>query len=648
MKNKILHLRSSVVVDNKPKLPSKEQLEYGELAINYAKDNETISFKNTSNELVEVKTKNYYDKQFENKANTTGYYEDLEVGLADNLIGRDIATEREFVFSASGGEGKSIQDGTARITSIQGNSLVWNQFVQYSITHGTKYLTTKNSDNSYVVKLNPNFDKDSGSTYFSDWFGKKVINGHKYYAYFRYKVSGLSENAFAEVNIYNVSNTTQHGKRGITNGTGSHSVIFTSDYTNTNTGTFSPYIPLSETNAEITIYGDRKFIDLTQMFGAGNEPTTIEEFNARCPQNVSWEYNEGTIINNNTTAIKSTGFNAWDEEWELGSINNNGILSVDNAIISKNYNRILPNTEYYLCYNGDISQIPNMVQIGYWDREKNFIGREFVTNKAFTTPSNAYFFKVATNFGATITTYNHDICINLSHTGYRNGEYKPYETFTRQLPTVEGGLKSAGNVADEIRYNTTTRKWEHIKRVGSVDLGTLSWEKYISPNAFWSGKVVNCVVAEYSLLPNFTSIFKNGNQYKINNGAANGISENLVGIHDVRARIMFYSPSFEATDEGAAALKQSLQGVILNYELAEPVITELDYDRGDIEYQVWDFGTEEAIQEVPSTLFKSSIKYGFNAVDTIRWNEIEIENLKDEISELETDMKDIEINGGEY
>lgn len=28
--------------------------------------------------------------------------------------------------------------------------------------------------------------------------------------------------------------------------------------------------------------------------------------------------------------------------------------------------------------------------------------------------------------------------------------------------------------------------------------------------------------------------------------------------------------------------------------------------------------------------------------------EIEIENLKDEISELETDMKDIEINGGEY
>ena len=38
----ILHKRSSVVTDNSPKLPSADQLEYGELAINYADGYETI------------------------------------------------------------------------------------------------------------------------------------------------------------------------------------------------------------------------------------------------------------------------------------------------------------------------------------------------------------------------------------------------------------------------------------------------------------------------------------------------------------------------------------------------------------------------------------------------------------------------------
>ena len=52
--NKIIHKRSSAVVDNKAKLPTKDQLEFGELAINFAKGYETISFKNNSDEIVEI------------------------------------------------------------------------------------------------------------------------------------------------------------------------------------------------------------------------------------------------------------------------------------------------------------------------------------------------------------------------------------------------------------------------------------------------------------------------------------------------------------------------------------------------------------------------------------------------------------------
>ena len=65
MSNTIIHKHSSVVENSKPKLPNKDILEYGELAVNYAKDNETISLKNTSNEIIEFKSKNYFEKIIE-------------------------------------------------------------------------------------------------------------------------------------------------------------------------------------------------------------------------------------------------------------------------------------------------------------------------------------------------------------------------------------------------------------------------------------------------------------------------------------------------------------------------------------------------------------------------------------------------------
>ena len=63
--NKILHKRSLELDNGKAKLPTSSQLDYGELAINYIKDDETISLKNSENEIVEFKSKNYVDDKFE-------------------------------------------------------------------------------------------------------------------------------------------------------------------------------------------------------------------------------------------------------------------------------------------------------------------------------------------------------------------------------------------------------------------------------------------------------------------------------------------------------------------------------------------------------------------------------------------------------
>lgn len=47
----LIHKRSSQVVENQPKLPTSEQIEYGEIAVNYAKGHETLSIKNSDNEI---------------------------------------------------------------------------------------------------------------------------------------------------------------------------------------------------------------------------------------------------------------------------------------------------------------------------------------------------------------------------------------------------------------------------------------------------------------------------------------------------------------------------------------------------------------------------------------------------------------------
>ena len=60
-------------------------------------------------------------------------------------------------------------------------------------------------------------------------------------------------------------------------------------------------------------------VDLTLMFGSGNEPSTVEEFEALFPE-AYYPYNAGELISNNAEAVESVGFNLWDEEYEVGRL----------------------------------------------------------------------------------------------------------------------------------------------------------------------------------------------------------------------------------------------------------------------------------------------------------------------------------------
>jgi hypothetical protein len=63
MMNKIIHKHSSVITENgKAKLPTADQLDFGELAVNFAAGVETISLENKEHKIVEFKP-SYYTRR---------------------------------------------------------------------------------------------------------------------------------------------------------------------------------------------------------------------------------------------------------------------------------------------------------------------------------------------------------------------------------------------------------------------------------------------------------------------------------------------------------------------------------------------------------------------------------------------------------
>jgi len=65
MSQKVLNKRSSVVTNGNPKLPTSEQIEYGEIAINFAEGYETLSIKNNEDDIVTFSSDNYWGNVLE-------------------------------------------------------------------------------------------------------------------------------------------------------------------------------------------------------------------------------------------------------------------------------------------------------------------------------------------------------------------------------------------------------------------------------------------------------------------------------------------------------------------------------------------------------------------------------------------------------
>lgn len=487
------------------------------------------------------------------KADVDGSYPDMTVGFAEDLGGAEFTQESEFTIRATA-NGEFVKDGAARIESIKGNSMVWNQQNDHYLTEYVKTWLALNG-NSYSVTT---------ETDQTEWIAisksKVWIAGHYYY--FNLNVTGSPTSGF----YMNAADKTVKPNTPL--------IVQISS-----ASTSAPSLRLEAGNVGVTF--SFQAIDLTQMFGSGNEPTTIEEFYARIPMGVDLNaYNEGEVISMKAIGIKSVGRNQWNEQWELGGINSSDGKDFDATNrIKSGYIRILANTKYYFKKPQGIFTL-----LYFYDENKNFVGYldPFVTSGVggiFTTMDAPYMrFMVAQD------TYHHDICLNLSDTDF-NGQYEPYIEDSEDLSIVRkyfpNGMRSAGSAHDEIRYNKATNRWEKVVRIGEVDMGGLTWQmlsdgetrrfsvdtQYLStmkvPNSNSDNNIVLCSLYPCSTFTNIAS--------KDRVIMPTIYSNEIISIKDL-------------SYTSAESFKAAMSGAMLYYELATPIITEIE-DPG-FSYQV--------------------------------------------------------------
>lgn len=355
--------------------------------------------------------------------------------------------------------------------------------------------------------------------------------------------------------------------------------------------------------------------DLTLMFGEGNEPTTIEEFERRRPRNVSNEYNEGTEISGDIE-IKTVGLNQWDEEWEVGTIEstNGGNSTSKVSLRSKNLIPVIGGKKYkYVApYN---SATRRYAMIFFYGNNKKYIKNvaNIINGSIITMPTEAYYCRIMHQYYIQeYGTYNNDICLHLVQDGLVS-QYKPYTSTTTPLPNVslikdaDGnqlfpyGLCSAGSVYDEI---TETKA---IKRVGVVDMGTLSWmHRTVLSNKPFQTSSLKGLIAKSSqiniLCAKYTSnVIPGGANAKLDKHLYRLFTDNGTNNHVILIKDDDY------TD--ADSFKQAMQGVLLYYELATPI--EVEIDKWKAEYKVEQGGTEQIVSANDTTNLKTDIIYGY-------------------------------------
>lgn len=515
----------------------------------------------------------------ETKAEIDGYYEDMTVGDAEQLVSSKYVEDSEpYLYRTSGGS-KDIGN-REYVDAIVGGTVNWNQLANdFSGRTQTLGVTidANNTDGTVRAYGTPTATNNL-------WFvnNRAMTAGHKYY--FRGFPSNIIGASFGLALV----------NQGSFYDTGNGKIV------NSSSPSYQMVVTFTEGVALDVTFKPQLF-DLTAMFGStiADYIYSLEQATAgagvaffrKLFPNDYYEYNVGELKSvEGVSAHNMVGFNQWDEEWAtdltIGGITGN--------IGSKNLIPVIPNAAY--CFTtGSYRPSANGVRLEYFDANRNSIGGAVRWGGTYTMPENCHYIKFGIQQALYGMTYKNDICINLSWSGWRNGEYEPYVKHSYPLDSslvLRGIPKLDANnnlYYDGDRYlsdGTVERRY------AIVDLGTLSYSK-TSSGLFYSVDIANAIkkssdtsTATGSMM---SAIYEEMGSSPISGPDGSNPSPNMRMAVASNGYVYFNNTAY--TD--AAAFKAAMSGVMLVYELATPT-TESAEPYAEIQI-CDDFGTEEYV-----------------------------------------------------
>ena len=236
-------------------------------------------------------------------------------------------------------------------------------------------------------------------------------------------------------------------------------------------------------------YTELQVVDLTNIYGAGNEPATVDAFLAEFSAFGGFVSHAAEKIKTaELDGIKVRGSNQWNEAWEVGTIDVSG-NNADSAteIRSRDYIGIIGGTPYYI-------GVPAVAVVHAYRADKSYIGNYYFGEAGtYTFPSDARYirFRMSDTYG---TDYNNDIFICIGSTG----TYKPYAEFALDFGDTQV-LGSVGDVCDEIAVEDGGADLFDVKRYKRTEARAYEDGDEDDPDCVTDGVTTVAILAEPSV-----------------------------------------------------------------------------------------------------------------------------------------------------
>ena len=464
--------------------------------------------------------------------------------IADITYPDGLREGEEFTYR----ESPTTISGNAIISGIKGNTLVWNQLIEKgNMTDGWIF---SNATGSYADNV-LTFTASATNGFVRPNSPQNIIANHKYLGII--DIKGVS--SFATY-IYFTGDNGSHFNVNVTTNWQTVARVFTNPSTGSNW--YPRIFDARQSGWDAISVRNCMLIDLTQMFGTGNEPTSVSDFTSLFPLSY-YQYDSGSLLSFNGTGIKTTGKNLLplpNAETKNGVTlrhNADGSITFTGTATSLTYFDFFPSGDFDSnFFEGCIVTLDGATTSGYFYirvSKSDRVGLQAIyNNSTVSNNGNGLYLAYRIAQGYSFPSDGMTIKQMMRFAG-ADASFEPYKESVTSLPTLTyfpTGMKSAGNVYDELTPSKA------ITRIGAVDLGSLSWSaingvmKATISDSKGNGE---CICVPY---------------ISTTATVVNAKTEDKVVALDNIDRVCVYDSAYTS----ASDFKTAMSGVYLNYELS--------------------------------------------------------------------------------